>query len=327
MVNKMTEIKQLPPHKSLNNLVGKDTHYLTKWIIIDKPEKLESIRKSQLYAGYSEGFNDVFDSQIKINEAEKRKISKFVAKQDIQLNVLEDLYSARNNDFDRDNYYLEELSILIEQTHGTNIACFSELNPLLFESNHMWGLYGNCGYGVALRYKTGRLKQWIATNKYYNSSFYDIVYSNLEIRNNKLEWLKYILEIMVLDQSDKKIERTVNSRMAMLTYKSQEWQFEKEWRFLNLSEAFTYQQDESIIDYIQRIEKYKQNRDNCLFDFIKPDEIVFGWNNHKNKDSESSAYTELEKWAKENHVKCIYLDDKLNYAENKFKIRPKRLPQ
>lgn len=322
----MTEIVQLPPHKSLNDLVAKDTHYLTKWIIIDKPEKLESIRKSQLYAGYSESFNDVFDSQIKINEAEKRKISNSVAKQDIQLDVLENLHRARNNNFNRGDYYLGELNILIEQTHGTNIACFSGLNPLLLESNHMWGLYGGCGYGVALKYKTGRLKQWIATNKYNNSSFYDVVYSNLERRNNKLEWLKYILEIIILDQSDKKIERAVNSRMAMLTYKSQEWQFEKEWRFLNLSEAFTLEQNESVTSYIQRIEKYKQNRDNSLFDFIKPDEIVFGWNNHNNKNWEAYAYAELEKWAKENHVKCIYLDDKLNYAENKFKTRAERLP-
>lgn len=321
----MTEIEQLPPHKSLNNLVAKDTHYLTKWIIIDKPEKLESVRKSQLYAGYSAGFNDVFDSQIRINKSEKRKISCVVANEDTDLDVLEALHKNPKKDFNRGDYYVEELSILIEQTHGTNIACFSELNPLLLESNHMWGLYGSCGYGVALRYKTGRLKQWIATNKYNNSSFYDVVYSNLERRNNKLEWLKYILEIIVLDQSDKKIERVVNSRMAMLTYKSQEWQFEKEWRFLNLSEAFTPEQNENITDYIQRIKKYKQKIDNGLFDFIKPDEIIFGWNNHKNKDSESSAYTELEKWAKENHVKCIYLDDKLNYAENKFKTRPKRL--
>ncbi|RTL12860.1 MAG: DUF2971 domain-containing protein [Neisseriaceae bacterium] len=327
MVKKMTKTSQLPQHKLLGNLDIKNIHYLTKWMILDKPEKLETIKRSQLYAGYPEGFNDVFDSQIKIGNTEKRKISQSVANKDVQLNVLEDLRGSQKKDFNRDSYYLDELSILIEQTHGANIACFSELNPLLLESNHMWGVYGSCGYGIALKYKIGRLKQWIATNKYYNSSFYEVVYSNQEIINNKLKWLESILEILVLDKSDKKIERAVNSRMALLTYKSQEWQFEKEWRFLNLSEVFTPKDNENTVNYIQRIEQYRQNKHNCLFDFIKPDEIIFGWNNHKNQNWEAYAYTELEKWAKDNHVKCVYLDDKLNYAENKFKTRPKRLPE
>lgn len=323
----MTEINPLQAAKSLDDLVKADIHYLTKWITIDKPEKLESIKKSQLYAGYSAGFNDVFDSQIRINKSEKRKISCVIANEDTHLDVLEALHKNQKKDFNRDDYYVEELSILIEQLHSTNIACFSELNPLLLESNHMWGLYGSCGYGIALRYKVGKLKQWIATSKYLNSSIHDVVYSMNKQRNNKLEWLKYILEILVLDNSETKIEKSVNTQLTFLSYKSQEWQFEKEWRFLNMSEALTPKQDESMVDYVSRIAQHKKDLNNCLFDFIKPDEIIFGWNNHESKDSESSAYTELEKWAKENHIKCTYLDNKLNYVENKFKIRPKRLPK
>ncbi len=226
---------------------------------------------------------------------------------------------------------------LIEYIHGMNIASFSGLNPLESKSNHMWGLYGNCGHGIALQYQTDDILAHIKNNTALcnKADVYRIVYfpqqqgkDIVPDRNNKFKWFNECLVTML--RYGVSSENFVNKLFSFFITKSHEWNAEDECRFLYTPKIVAEIFGNRLPDwerYKSEVEKHRSLPTNSLFDFILPTQVIFGWNNHNNKNWEAYAYAELEKWAKSNHIKCIYLDDKLDYVVNKFKTRPKRLPE
>jgi hypothetical protein len=298
---------------------------LTKWMVLDTPEKLATLKASKLYAGYSSRFNDVFDSQLRFSENDKANLLEQTIK------LVKKLPSMNSDPRAESQLFIERL---IEYIHGMNIASFSGLNPLDSQSNHMWGLYGNCGHGIALEYKTDDILAHINNNPMTQNTanIYRVCYfpkeddSTVQNRNNKLKWFNELVRNMLGNGFNSDFH---NKLFSFFVTKSHEWNAEEECRFVYtpkiIAEIFGVKLPDWEL-YKSEMDKYKLLVTNSSFDFILPTQIVFGWNIHNNKNWEAYAYAEVEKWAKSNHIKCIYLDDKLNYAENKFKTRAERLP-
>ena len=272
--------------------------------MINDPNKLSTILNNQLYAGYSSGFNDVFDSQVRLSDDKKRSLA---------MNIL---------DASTINFHLELL-------HGINIACFSELDPRSVTSNYMWGHYGGSGLGVALCYNIDDLIAYAELDDFNinGCGFYGVAYDTIGYAQNYHIIKQFFEETISAELNKKTLPDMYIYIIIFLTSKTREWENEKEWRFVSLKNYPNHQNAHQYRDSTNAlilIQETKQ-KDHKLFPFIKPAKLVFGWDNYKNKGWQQFAYTELEKWAKEQNVECVYLDDKLNYDNEKFNVQPERI--
>lgn len=313
--------------KTLQDLKSKGVQFLSKWQLINDPNKLSTILNNQLYAGYSSGFNDAFDSQVRLSDDKKRSLSIDMKE---KIDKKEYGYIMVSNVTDISSY-TNIINEHLELFHGINIACFSELDPLSVTSNYMWGHYGGSGLGVALCYNIDDLITYIGQDDFQNDGcgFCGVTYNAIGHAQN-YHIIKQFFEETILALLENKPLPDMNMHIIIfLTSKTRDWENEKEWRFISLK---NYPNNQSFNQYLDSknalvsIQETKQ-KDNKLFPFIKPAKLVFGWDNHKNKDWQDFAYVELEKWAKEQNIECVYLDDKLDYGKDneKFNIRPKRI--
>ena len=340
MTNKLTQCKSLD-----DLLKNSEVEYLSKWIVLND-QKLATITQNKLYAGFSKQFNDIFDTQIRANDCE---IEKLVCK----------LY---NDSFYDCKDLKEHILHIINQFHHIHIACFSELDPISLDSNRMWGLYGSCGQGVVLQYSVENLKKWFDKFNQANqwSEFLDVCYYGERKRNNKLEFIGEIVKLhhecttaemkkpenkqlfhdVLIKNDDWRFkvndyvknspitaikDKLIEKYLFLLSTKSQEWQYEREWRFTYLNNKIFCDVSDLHKSYsakIAKITKYylddkgKTNHEKMQFEFIKPDKIIFGWD-----VGDDENYQKLDNWAKSQLIERIHLDKTVNYEEYEFNIK------
>ncbi|RTL00482.1 MAG: DUF2971 domain-containing protein [Proteobacteria bacterium] len=311
--------------RTLQELKSQGVQYLSKWHLVNEPNKLNTILNNQLYAGYSSGFNDAFDSQVRLSDDVKKKlaieIKELIDKKEFGCLMVSNVADS--------NYYINILNQHLELLHGINIACFSELDPISVSSNYMWGHYGGSGLGVALCYNIDDLIAYTKLDDFNSNGcgFYDVAYDAIGHAQNYHIIKQYIVKTLSAVLEKKQLPNPEMPIITFLSSKTKHWENEKEWRFISLRNYPTAKNVNQYIDpkinTLNLIQETKQ-KDNKLFSFIKPAKLVFGWHNHKNKDWQQFAYNELEKWANKNKIECIYLDDKLDYDNEKFNTRPER---
>ena len=120
---------------------------LTKWYdlnpLLAGDSKLKTILKNQLYAGFPNGFNDIFDSRVNCYEGIIHKLA---------IKYIHDKFIMNSNKL----FSLEMRKVFIRYYqaffNAANADCFSLCNPVNFESHNMWGLYCRSEYGIALEY-------------------------------------------------------------------------------------------------------------------------------------------------------------------------------
>ena len=112
--------------------------------------------------------------------------------------------------------------------------------------------------------------------------------------------------------------------IQFLISKTEEWQYEKEWRFIYMNDDVMVK-DKECDEVHANIVKRMEVSGNNIFNFIKPTRIIFGWNNYS--DSENNRfYDDLNDWASRNNIECIYLDNKIDYKDMTFHKREQRVP-
>ncbi len=331
MTKRVDEIYSLPKMRTLLDLKNDGVEYLTKWMTLDSVCKLKTIKNQKLFASFPANFNDSFDSQFRISEEDKRNLA-------IDIKCSADRhefgYVRVGTNWTSDSM-CAEIDLHIEKTHSTNIACFSTLDPIALESNHMWGLYANNGSGIALQYTIDDLISFAKNNQEFIDSckFYDVIYSDNPKQINGLNCFWTILYLALVKKNPKMSSDAILTFQSM---KSKEWQFEKEWRFMSVR---TQEHIKKILpdeEYLKntkigskRFQEQRQdikNINNSIFDFIKPSRIIFGWNNYdsSDKNKQQREYSEtLKKWAIEpdNKITCIELDKVVDYKKSEFKIK------
>jgi len=337
------------PTRCLDDLLKDGKEYLSKWSVLDDA-RVNTINQGKLYAGFSPGFNDVFDTQVRISD-------------DAMENLICKLYDYKCNNLDF--YQLKQCLLhVINNFHHIHIACFSERDPINVESNRMWGGYGGNGLGVALQYHILDLKSWFeGFSLAHNwSEFIDVAYSDDTRSNNKLMAVYEIfllkqrsVEEMLADPKTKKIvadiianryslqqhndykNRSLNTfeeniyrcYLFMISVKGIEWQDEKEWRFIhgNSSISTNYANiNKPRADIISEIKNYYINDDGSInhqkmqFDFIKPSRVIFGWKTHNSGELHNNlpSHKRLRDWAIKQGIEVVYLDTTINYNDNCF---------
>lgn len=306
---------------TLETLKSKGVRFLNKFLVIDAECKLNIIKQSKLWASFPENFNDILDTQIRLNDKQIKELG-------------HEFYKSHT--FKCSDLIVKILKFKIELLRSTHISCFTECDPVSIMSAHMWGLYANNGKGIVLQYDIGELIKFMKCCSDVNSSdFYNVAYdlnSNQLLRLNKYKILKCILE----KSNYSEFHESQDVMTTLLSVKSQQWQYEKEWRFISLK-AWPYdsehyqelknyasnpQQHKSPMNINReekeslKLQKYREETTNCEFKFIKPSIIVFGCD----CDMESgSYYNQLYSWAINNRVECKSLDSRsIDYNKGSY---------
>lgn len=303
--------------------------YLTKWMTLDQ-NKLDGLKNNKIYAGFPSGFNDVFDSQIHCDELTKAYLSnKF--------------FSNTHVDGDPDPVPIEErrlrfIDFYQEQLNNATICCFSFLDPFKITSNHMWGVYANCGKGIAIQYKIDDiLKYFVDRSEKIKREFglsasstlakldycrlMPVKYQELD---NKLDFFEqYIRWILTKTFNPKKYGALI---FDYFRTKTNEWLNEQEVRLISLQFATckpSNQQTESFFNEDKATLMLRLNAEKITFDktidFVAPDKIIFGWNYKNINTKESDFYHDLHDWLKINsNIVVAFLKSEINYLDNTF---------
>lgn len=326
------------PSKKIDKLVteiqlqkiDRESHeYLTKWMTLDK-NKLDGLKNNKIYAGFPSGFNDVFDSQLRCDESTKMYLSnKFL--------------SGTHVDGDPDPVPIEErrlrfIEFYQEQLNNATICCFSFLDPLKTASNHMWGLYANCGKGIAIKYKIDDiLKYFFDKSEKIKREFGRSASSTLaELDYCRMMPVKYQGAYNKLDFFEQYItwilKKTFNPKehgdfiFDYLRTKTNEWLNEQEVRLISLkfvsckpsnqqTDVF-FNEDKATL--MQRLNEEKSSFDKTI-EFVPLDGIIFGWNYKNNNVEDQKLYGELLEWLKENsNIQIQFLRPDINYLNNEF---------
>ena len=298
--------------------------YLTKWMVINEQKKLDSIKNNQIYASFPNNFNDIFDAQLRCSIAIKQHLSV--------------KYKSGEQNCPFIDYYQDFFS-------AANICCFSTLDPLSFDSHNMWGLYADSGSGISLQYNLDQLIAFISQNipesidnfrkaldipeiEKVNPSIYDhcrmlpVQYID---ENNKLKWFESYLDKKINQINNIPINYQVlgNHVLDFLTNKYQRWQYEQEVRLISLNYIMN---SKAVINHPLNMETYinnaevqnelqihKSNYNDNNIPFIKPTKITLGWNYGKH-----DLNKELIAFANEQQIELGYLDNTVDYINNKF---------
>lgn len=310
--------------------IDRESHeFLTKWMTLDK-NKLDGLKNNKIYAGFPSGFNDVFDSQIRCDESTKIYLSnKFL--------------SNTHVDGDPDPVPIEErrlqfIDFYQEQLNNATICCFSFLDPFKTSSNHMWGLYANCGRGIAIKYKIDDILKYFAykLEKIKREFGFSSSSTLAELDYCRLMPVKYQMVDNKLDFFEQyitwTIKKTFNPKehgdfiFDYLRTKTNEWLNEQEVRLISLKFAtckLSNQQtdtffNEDKITLMQRLNEEKSSFDKTI-DFVSPAGIIFGWNYKNNSVDDQKLYGELIDWIEENsNIQIEFLRPDINYLKNEF---------
>jgi hypothetical protein len=265
--------------------------------------KLETIKDNKLYAGFSWGFNDIFDSQLRLSFLDRielfQKIINHLSLEDINIT------------------YLDNIRTML---HLMSISCFTELDPLNLKSDHMWGLYAKSGTGICIQYKIEDIKNFVISGTREPWTIKKVQY------NDFIDKPKIFEDLITVAKSSKvNNHKEVNKYLQLFNLsKLMTWCAEKEWRFISpiniqnyfnkdLSKCSVYPPYEAIRDGF-----YPQVWFN-KFNFVKPARIIFGWNCDFEKNNNYKLLMEYCK--KDNNLEYIMLDKYIDYSNNLYALK------
>lgn len=279
--------------------VKKSTHF-TKWVDLsrDPAKKVATIKNQQIFMPFPSMFNDRFDCQLHLSP------------QDIS-----DIAGGNEHNIAQLRHVLKILD------YSLKICSFSLHDPMVPSSNHMWGLYGNNGTGIAVVYSLVDFMQFylLAIQKneltlLVNAVHYDDEYSPLALAQKHL-----IKEYL---QTHGTVAALRGFSVPFVLTKTKQWEHEHELRVwkvdinwssefynTNLNLPINTESNTKFTEYIS-----KQSFDHGV-DFIQPTSIILGWG----CDSKSTDVQDLIKFVQDSsNIKLIQLDKYINYAKNQF---------
>lgn len=295
---KVSTILQLSDLK--NKYTQKTYTTFTKWISLANfgTQKIDTIIKDKIYMPFPCEFNDRFDCQLHLHENE--------------------ILSLGNN--------LGQNTPLVKYLHAMtkysfNVSSFSLNNPLSTNSNHMWGLYGDNGAGIALTYDLDHLIAQVFSNNFTtqpdNFLFFKPV--NYVENYNPIQSFKFCLDEYYGKNNKQALSDFFEN---FVISKTPQWQFEQELRFYKLSlaayEGFIPKfggavTGETCVELLEYIEVSKQKVNHEII-FNRPTSIVLGWN----CNIEDENIQKLIQYARTHSIKVIKLDKYVNYSQSKF---------
>lgn len=275
---------------------------LTMWVNLtsDIKSKVKSITNQKIYIPDPYRFNDIFDSQIHIKDSDLLKL----------ISSKEDLQAIK--------FWIKAASWTVR------IRCLSQCSPLSVKSNHMWGLYGGVGTGLAITYRSDDIKLWSEKNSIRHEEIkYDPEHCPLKL-------IKKYLVGGYFDDGDvnKNIVNVVNFFKEFIFTKTNIWQHENEFRILQI--------DENMLKHVADFTKRKkilhpsagdsealhaymlQQKLDYSIEFIKPSSITLGWNTASLKPGARNEIKKIIDYAKKENVPINQLDRYINYTTNEF---------
>lgn len=203
----------------------------------DRPGKLETVRDNKMWYSAPCNFNDVFDCDISIDEAEIFKST---------LQMVPDKRGVRpgspmwRNLRQRTNQDIRSVRSTFEDLKATTgISCLSESDDSLL----MWAHYANNHSGVCVEYEL------LEINKQLGFSPVPVIYSNERACFRSLN-----MDTINADATELFIKS--------LTSKSPEWSYEKEWRIIR---------DDGACGA-----KWNPEKKGALLDMIRPSSMILG---------------------------------------------------
>ncbi len=241
------------------NVLGRFPKNLYKYCGLND-YSISNIKNNVLFTSSPQIFNDCFDSRLHINrlpillenQKEIHRLSKLINFDDSDID-----FGLHNQQIMRfDSHMFESF------TDNLRILCLSELN----KSNLMWSHYADYNKGICIEYSLD-ISEFDDLKKY----LYPVIYR------------KVPFDITHLCEVEQKVELAV---LLSSIIKSEEWSYEREWRFIiasiedaqNVPDRIEIRNviPQSIIlgsqffqpikDDVQRAERYKLN--SALFELV-----------------------------------------------------------
>lgn len=260
--------------------------------------KIKTILAEKIYMPFPDEFNDIFDCQLHLNDNDLLKLAN---------------NEAQNFPMAKYLYLFSKFSFIINS--------FSLNVPENTESNHMWGLYGDKGSGIALTYNLDHLIALIKNNYAFNN--YDVISPekiihvdlvNYKDKHNPNNEFKKCLDEYCGKNNKLALQNFFQNFIYTKTY---QWQFEKELRFFKFSQGVfknITSIDTTNIPILERYIEEEKSKTDHEFDFIRPVLITLGWNcNTENEDIKN-----LIQHAKKNLISIRKLNKFINYEFNQF---------
>lgn len=203
----------------------------------DGQRSLDTVKENKLWYSAPIKFNDVFDSDISIDE--NGVFDSMLKMPGIPKGIRpgSQVWKAVRNQFRKDLPTLRANLDGLKSTTG--IACLTETNDSLL----MWSHYANNHRGMCVEYEL------MAINEQLKFSPVPVVYEDERV------WLRSINQ-STLDAEIKKV------LIESLTSKSPEWSYEREWRIIR---------DEGACGT-----KWEKEKNGALLDMVRPNSIVLG---------------------------------------------------
>ena len=203
----------------------------------DDQRSLDTVKENKLWYSAPINFNDVFDSDILIDE--NGVFDSMLKMPDIPKGIRpgSQVWKAIRNQFRKDLPTLRANLDGLKSTTG--IACLTETDDSLL----MWSHYANNHRGMCVEYEL------MAINEQLKFSPVPVVYEDKRV------WLRSINQ-STLDAELKKV------LIESLTSKSPEWSYEREWRIIR---------DEGACGT-----KWEKEKNGALLEMVRPSSIVLG---------------------------------------------------
>lgn len=203
----------------------------------DDQRSLDTVKENKLWYSAPINFNDVFDSDILIDE--NGVFDSMLKMPDVPKEIRpgSQVWKAIRNQFRKDLPTLRANLDGLKSTTG--IACLTETDDSLL----MWSHYANNHRGMCVEYEL------MAINEQLKFSPVPVVYEDKRV------WLRSINQ-STLDAELKKV------LIESLTSKSPEWSYEREWRIIR---------DEGACGT-----KWEKEKNGALLEMVRPSSIVLG---------------------------------------------------
>lgn len=208
-----------------------------------KNDFLDSLRENKLWVSSPGIFNDPFDCMININlkKVVSEEVTIFLEQVFGSERAKNLLRNSKNMQKEAlDNLEPELFKLFRSKTEKANkglfVSCFSELSNL--NSILMWSHYANKHEGFCIEYDYREINK-------------------LRIKDNTIIPVLYSNKIDIRPPKNETKEELLRYQLSIAFTKSKEWEYEKEWRLLEINEE-------------------QKDKNGFLISFVKPKRIYLG---------------------------------------------------
>lgn len=203
----------------------------------DKPEKIDLVKEQKMWYSAPCNFNDVFDCDISINEADIFNSVLQMMPDKRGMRTGSPMWRQLEQTVSREIRSLRATFMDMKTTTG--ISCFSES----YESLLMWAHYANNHRGMCVEYELTEIK------KQLGFSPVPVIYSDERVK----------FSFINQDTLETDLVRVF---IESITSKSSEWGYEKEWRIIR---------DDSACG-----DKWDVEKKGALLEMIRPKSVILG---------------------------------------------------